>query len=243
MLKFLSLFRLGIIGLWWDDVLQFISGDFAWLSAIFLMIAGVYCCWQKPALLKQHCRYLGGAGCVYLALLLADSAWYFHNDTFSYHFANWGQTLVNNASGDHISVTATGGLVGNWLYQWTHLLVAQFGTYVIVALLFASGLLLFFNISFKQVWQWFKQVGQLLMQQWQRVRTSWQDHRQAMLTKQADVQHDDEAVTDEVPTVAETMPNSMAAPLLSAAPTADDLPTPRIKGKDFTTSFSCGRIR
>ena len=231
MLNFLSLFRLGIIGLWWDDVLQFISGDFAWLSAIFLMIAGVYCCWQKPALLKQHCRYLGGAGCVYLALLLADSAWYFHNDTFSYHFANWGQTLVNNASGDHISVTATGGLVGNWLYQWTHLLVAQFGTYVIVALLFASGLLLFFNISFKQVWQWFKQVGQLLMQQWQRVRTSWQDHRQAMLTKQADVQHDDEAVTDEVPTVAETMPNSMAAPLPSAAPTADDLPTPELKEK------------
>lgn len=223
-LNFLSLFKLGIIGLWWHNVLQFISGDFAWLSAIILIGVGIYCCWQRIDFLKHYQRHLSGGLLVYLGLLLADSAWYFHNDTFSYHFADWGQTLVNNASGDQISVMSAGGLVGNFLYKWTHLLVAQFGTYLIVLLLIVNGLLLLFNVNFKQIKHFIGYYGQLLVNKIHTLRTTWKQ-RQATLT------HDHDDVADETaPTsVTPVMPEPTSTP--KPEPVVADLPTPELKEK------------
>lgn len=223
-LNFLSLFKLGIIGLWWHNVLQFISGDFAWLSAIILIGMGIYCCWHRDDFLKHYQRHLSGGLLIYVGLLLADSAWYFHNDTFSYHFTNWGQTLVNNASGDQISMMSAGGLVGNFLYKWTHLLVAQLGTYLIVLLLIVSGLLLLFNVSFKQVKQFIGYYGQLLLNKVHALRTTWQQ-------RQATITHDHDDVADETAPTSVTPVMPEPTPITKPESVVADLPTPELKEK------------
>lgn len=218
----LGLLKLGVLGLWWNNILAIISGDFAWLSELILLALGLYLCLDRPSF-PRRAHVLGGSALIYLALLLADSAWFFRNDTFNYHFGTSWQTLINNGSGTPISTAAGGGLLGTFMYGWTHFLVSQFGTYLLVGLLLISGLFLLANITFNQAKQW-------VIMRYQQIKHWYQQWHQRKLTPPDELTTVATPLPDEVTSAS---PTSTATSLASTAPvvptSSADLPTPELK--------------
>ncbi|MFD1672486.1 DNA translocase FtsK [Agrilactobacillus yilanensis] len=165
LLTLFSFFKWGVLGALFANVFRFVGGDTYYFLVVVCGVYGVELLLRgkNP---KISWRYLGGTLLVYLGVLLIFSAYYFN--ALNVH-TNFTQVTLDLISADFARMAVTesvgGGMAGAFLYSLAYPLLSQTGTYVISSLLIIGGLLIVWQIPFKDVIQAlqtiFKLIGQL----------------------------------------------------------------------------------
>jgi len=134
-------FKLGFLGRLIANVFRFLVGNTYLVFSIMMVLYGLILVFlRKEPRLKNRKHFLGGIF-IYTGVLIFLHAWLFRNimtkDTHVLSLT-W-QKLLTDIRANVIDANVGGGMIGALLYNLTHFLVDQVGTYVIVFFLILVG--------------------------------------------------------------------------------------------------------
>ncbi|MDT2612959.1 DNA translocase FtsK [Enterococcus dongliensis] len=148
-----SLFKLGFLGNLIANVLRLIGGNTYQFLAIVLGGYGGLLVAKNNKLRITKTRRWSGVGIFYLGILLILHARLFANvqsKNPNILKTTW-DLLMSDFLGNQITQNVGGGMLGGLLYNLTHFLVSQVGSYLIAGLLLVLGVFLFSLLEFNQV--------------------------------------------------------------------------------------------
>ncbi|CAM2933243.1 FtsK/SpoIIIE family DNA translocase [Dellaglioa algida] len=147
----LGVLALGYLGTLFANVFRLFVGNTYQFALLILGVYGSYLMvmGKEPNLKK---RISWGSLILYIGVLVFLEAWFVghsdvHNQFIQY---TWG-TLVSDFRQSSVGSTVGGGMIGASLYQLSHFLVSQAGTYIVSTLFILAGLFIIFNLSFSEV--------------------------------------------------------------------------------------------
>ncbi|MBM7712519.1 DNA translocase FtsK [Enterococcus xiangfangensis] len=148
-----SLFKLGFLGNLIANVLRLIGGNtYQFLALLLGMYGGLLVAKNTKLRLTKPRRWIG-VGVFYLGILVILHARLFANVQSkdpNILKTTW-DLLMSDLLGNRITQNVGGGMLGGVLYNLTHFLVSQVGSYLIAGLLLILGIFLFSLLEFNQV--------------------------------------------------------------------------------------------
>lgn len=148
-----ALFKLGFLGNLIANVLRLIGGNTYQFLALLLGLYGTLLVVKNTKLRLTKPRRWVGIGFFYLGILLILHARLFANVESkdpNILKTTW-DLLMTDFLGNQITQNVGGGMLGAALYNLTHFLVSQVGSYLIAGLLLLLGIFLFSLLEFNQV--------------------------------------------------------------------------------------------
>lgn len=171
-ISFFAITRFGFVGRLSANVYRFFVGDTYIAAAIMGLLYGVYLLFKgkEPVLPK---RKTIGLLLIYFSVLVWMHARLFApiiNPELNVILATW-RFFYSDLLLDTTGQVLGGGMIGALLYAVSHFLFSQIGTYIVMSLLMGIGILLLFNISYKQVFNqitsFFHKIGTVGKKKWQ----------------------------------------------------------------------------
>ncbi|MGX7204223.1 DNA translocase FtsK [Enterococcus pingfangensis] len=148
-----SLFKLGFLGNLIANVLRLIGGNtYQFLALLLGMYGGLLVAKNTKLRVTKPRRWIG-IGVFYLGILVILHARLFANVQSkdpNILKTTW-DLLMSDLLGNQITQNVGGGMLGGVLYNLTHFLVSQVGSYLIAGLLLVLGVFLFSLLEFNQV--------------------------------------------------------------------------------------------
>lgn len=148
-----SLFKLGFLGNLIANVLRLIGGNtYQFLALLLGMYGGLLVAKNTKLRVTKPRRWIG-IGVFYLGVLVILHARLFANVQSkdpNILKTTW-DLLMSDLLGNQITQNVGGGMLGGALYNLTHFLVSQVGSYLIAGLLLVLGVFLFSLLEFNQV--------------------------------------------------------------------------------------------
>lgn len=148
-----ALFKLGFLGNLIANVLRLVGGNTYQFLALLLGLYGALLVAKNTKLRLTKTRRWIGIGVFYLGVLLILHARLFVNVESkdpNILKTTW-DLLMTDFLGNQITQNVGGGMLGAALYNLTHFLVSQVGSYLIAGLLLILGIFLFSLLEFNQV--------------------------------------------------------------------------------------------
>lgn len=148
-----ALFKLGFLGNLIANVLRLVGGNTYQFLALMLGLYGGLLVAKNTKLRLTKPRRWIGIGIFYLGILLILHARLFANVESkdpNILKTTW-DLLMTDFLGNQITQNVGGGMLGAALYNLTHFLVSQVGSYLIAGLLLILGIFLFSQLEFNQV--------------------------------------------------------------------------------------------
>ncbi|RRG17933.1 DNA translocase FtsK [Weissella viridescens] len=152
LLSVLAIFKVGLLGKFFANVIRwFVGGSYQLFLVILLVPLLVVIAYnQWPKKIKKN-QYIGFA-MFYLGLCLSGSILLFskmniHTD-FITHVSDYINQDMANAA---VSTPVGGGVLGAALYQVSHLLLGNFGAWLVAILLIVIGVIVTFNVPVREV--------------------------------------------------------------------------------------------
>lgn len=152
LLSVLAIFKVGLLGKFFANVMRWCIGGsyqlFLVILLVPLLVVIAYNQWPKKIKKNQYV----GFTLFYLGLCLSGSILLFtkmniHTD-FMGHISEYIRQDVVNAA---VSTPVGGGMIGAGLYQVSHLLLGNFGAWLVAILLILSGVIVTFNVPIREV--------------------------------------------------------------------------------------------
>lgn len=153
-------FHLGYLGTLITNAFRVLIGDAYLIGIVLLLLFGVYLTiYGKEPQVKT--RYWSSFLLITLGIVLGLEAFLFNKLDLHNHFISvtW-RYLANDISEASLGSAVGGGMIGAILYSVSYFLLAQFGSYLLSAILIGSGICILLGISFSQVAQ---AIGHFLM--------------------------------------------------------------------------------
>ncbi|REC33250.1 cell division protein FtsK [Enterococcus pseudoavium] len=148
-----ALFKLGFLGNLIANVLRLVGGNTYQFLAVLLGIYGALLVAKNTKLRLTKPRRFAGMGIFYLGILMILHARLFANVESkdpNILKTTW-DLLMTDFLGNQITQNVGGGMLGGGLYNLTHFLVSQVGSYLIAILFLILGVFLFSQLEFNQV--------------------------------------------------------------------------------------------
>lgn len=159
-----GLLKLGFLGTLIANGLRVVIGNTFPVAAILLMLYGLsLVIFGKEFPIKKSRPMIGGVF-VYLGVVLFLHAYMFRNvgtQTPDIIGTTW-EFLRMDLKASTVAQNVGGGMIGAAMYSVTFFLVAQFGSYLIAALLIALGLFLMSMLDFQQVMNGLQSVREMI---------------------------------------------------------------------------------
>ncbi|MBO0423461.1 DNA translocase FtsK [Enterococcus plantarum] len=159
-----GLLKLGFLGTLIANGLRVVIGNTFPVAAILLMLYGLsLVIFGKEFPIKKSRPMIGGVF-VYLGVVLFLHAYMFRNvgtQTPDIIGTTW-EFLRMDLKASTVAQNVGGGMIGAAMYSLTFFLVAQFGSYLIAALLIALGLFLMSMLDFQQVMNGLQSIREML---------------------------------------------------------------------------------
>lgn len=159
-----GLLKLGFLGTLIANGLRVVIGNTFPVAAILLMLYGLsLVIFGKEFPIKKSRPMIGGVF-VYLGVVLFLHAYMFRNvgtQTPDIIGTTW-EFLRMDLKASNVAQNVGGGMIGAAMYSLTFFLVAQFGSYLIAALLIALGLFLMSMLDFQQVMNGLQSVREMI---------------------------------------------------------------------------------
>ncbi|MBO0467427.1 DNA translocase FtsK [Enterococcus plantarum] len=159
-----GLLKLGFLGTLIANGLRVVIGNTFPVAAILLMLYGLsLVIFGKEFPIKKSRPMIGGVF-VYLGVVLFLHAYMFRNvgtQTPDIIGTTW-EFLRMDLKASTVAQNVGGGMIGAAMYSVTFFLVAQFGSYLIAALLIALGLFLMSMLDFQQVMNGLQSIREML---------------------------------------------------------------------------------
>ncbi|WP_409021456.1 DNA translocase FtsK [Dellaglioa sp. P0083] len=142
---------LGYLGTLFANVFRLFVGNTYQFALLILGVYGSYLMIMgKEPKVKKRINW--GSVILYVGVLVFLEAWFVgHSSVHSQFIQYTWQTLVSDFRQSAVSSTVGGGMIGASLYQLSHFLVSQAGTYIVSVLFILAGLFIFFDLSFSEV--------------------------------------------------------------------------------------------
>jgi S-DNA-T family DNA segregation ATPase FtsK/SpoIIIE len=169
-LSVLAIFKLGILGIYAANIARFVVGDFYIVFLVILIVDLLYLLIQaKHPKIAGH--FILGASLVAIASLTIRSLWFATRLT---NIPNPVEAVVQIIGQDFANQAANtpvgGGIIGAALYTASQALVSDIGTWLVSAVVFIAGLIIFFRIPARDLTQQGLENAKTAVDQWQEQR-------------------------------------------------------------------------
>ncbi|MFD1472869.1 DNA translocase FtsK [Companilactobacillus mishanensis] len=150
-LSILGLFKLGIVGKFYDNIYRIFVGDSYQVLLIISIFTGAFLI-ATGKMPKMNPKRNFGFLFTYLGTLILLHAMLFTklNLYHNYNLITWN-TLSADMSSSSVSHSVGGGMVGSYLFSIFMKLFSGWGTNLVAGVFVVAGILMLFNVTMKQV--------------------------------------------------------------------------------------------
>ena len=147
-----AILQVGLLGKFFANCVRWmVGGSYQFLLLVALMPLLVLIAYaQWPKRFKLH-HYLG-FGIFYTGIMLVNSILFFSPKHMYIDLASKVSQFINQDFVNHSSATPVGGgVIGAQMYEWTHIIAGNFGSWLIAILMLLGGFVVMFKVPVREV--------------------------------------------------------------------------------------------
>lgn len=209
----LAIFRVGFLGMVMANIFRLLVGNsYLLLASLIVLYGGYLVLFQKEPTFEQRHLLYGGLF-LYIGILLWMTTYFSQdfNDESRRHMIHilW-QATTDDIRMNMITQNLAGGMIGAFLYEGVHFLVAQVGTYIVSVLCIIGGIIQLFHLNLSMIADFCYQAGRSLItygEHLQNRKADWQEERRKLQEEkrkqknQKDLEKEEQETWEEEPEV------------------------------------------